>query len=69
LAIRINFLRNLYRACSEDFRHVRTLVFGEHDERQLQDMRGSGAVEADAGGTKSVKSGAAKVSTWITGRS
>jgi hypothetical protein len=35
----------------EDFRHIRALAFGEHDERQLQDMRRSGAVEADAGGT------------------
>ena len=26
-------------------------MFGPHDERQLQDMRRSGAVEADAGGT------------------
>lgn len=35
----------------EDFRTIRALVFGPHDERQLQDMRRSGAVEADAGGT------------------
>ena len=38
-----------------DFRHIRTLVFGPHDERQIQDMRRSGAVEAmrgDAAPTK-----------------
>ena len=38
-----------------DFRHIRTLVFGPDDERQIQDMRRSGAVEAmrgDAAPTK-----------------
>jgi hypothetical protein len=38
-----------------DFRHIRTLVFGAADERQIQDMRRSGAVEAvrgDAAPTK-----------------
>jgi hypothetical protein len=38
-----------------DFRHIRSLVFGPHDERQIQDMRRSGAVEAmrgDAAPTK-----------------
>jgi hypothetical protein len=38
-----------------DFRHIRGLVFGPHDERQIQDMRRSGAVEAvrgDAAPTK-----------------
>jgi hypothetical protein len=34
----------------EDFRHVRTLVFGADETRQLQDLRRSGSVEADAGG-------------------
>jgi len=32
-----------------DFRHIRTLVFGPDDERQIQDMRRSGAVEAMRG--------------------
>ena len=38
-----------------DFRNIRTLVFGPDDERQIQDMRRSGAVEAvrgDAAPTK-----------------
>jgi hypothetical protein len=38
-----------------DFRHIRALVFGPHDQRQIQDMRRSGAVEAmrgDAAPTK-----------------
>jgi hypothetical protein len=38
-----------------DFRHMRALVFGPHDQRQIQDMRRSGAVEAmrgDAAPTK-----------------
>jgi len=38
-----------------DFRCIRALVFGPHDERQIQDMRRSGAVEAmrgDAAPTK-----------------
>jgi hypothetical protein len=38
-----------------DFRHIRRLVFGPNDERQIQDMRRSGAVEAvrgDAAPTK-----------------
>jgi hypothetical protein len=38
-----------------DFRHIRALVFGPGDERQIQDMRRSGAVEAmrgDAAPTK-----------------
>jgi hypothetical protein len=33
-----------------DYRYVRELVFGEDDERQIQDMRRSGHVEGDAGG-------------------
>ena len=32
-----------------DFRHIRTLVFGPDDQRQIQDMRRSGAVEAMRG--------------------
>jgi hypothetical protein len=32
-----------------DFRHIRELVFGPDDERQIQDMRRSGAVEAVRG--------------------
>jgi hypothetical protein len=35
---------------NQDFRAVRALAFGEIEERQLQDMRRSGAVEGDAGG-------------------
>ena len=34
-----------------DFREVRAEVFGKDENRQLADMRRSGAVEADAGGT------------------
>jgi hypothetical protein len=34
-----------------DFREVRGEVFGKDEHRQLADMRRSGAVEADAGGT------------------
>ena len=36
------------RLC-ENFRRIRTLVFGAHDPRQLQDMRRSGAGEANLG--------------------
>jgi hypothetical protein len=32
-----------------DFRYVRALVFGPHDQRQIADMRRSGAVEAVRG--------------------
>jgi hypothetical protein len=35
----------------DDFRIVRASLFGEAEKRQLADMRRSGAVEADAGGT------------------
>src|SRR5262245_41020937 len=34
-----------------DFREIRAVVFGKDEQRQLADMRRSGAVEADAGGT------------------
>jgi hypothetical protein len=34
-----------------DFREIRTGVFGKNEQRQLADMRRSGAVEPDAGGT------------------
>jgi hypothetical protein len=34
-----------------DFREIRNEVFGPNEHRQLADMRRSGAVEADAGGT------------------
>jgi hypothetical protein len=34
-----------------DFREVRAAVLGKEEHRQLADMRRSGAVEADAGGT------------------
>jgi hypothetical protein len=33
-----------------DFREIRKAVFGPEEERQLADMRRSGAVEGDAGG-------------------
>jgi hypothetical protein len=36
----------------DDFRAVRTMVFGKDDDRQLADIRRSGAVEATAGGAK-----------------
>jgi hypothetical protein len=32
-----------------DFREVRAAVFGDNEQRQLADMRRSGAVEGDAG--------------------
>jgi hypothetical protein len=35
----------------QDFATVRTLVFGPDETRQLADMRRSGAVECDAGGS------------------
>ena len=35
---------------NQDFRKVRKLAFGPEEERQLQDMRRSGAVEGDVGG-------------------
>jgi hypothetical protein len=35
----------------KDFALIRTEVFGKSETRQLADMRRSGAVEADAGGT------------------
>jgi hypothetical protein len=38
-----------------DFRHIRALVFGPHDERQIADMRRSGAVEAMRGDTTPAK--------------
>ena len=40
---------------SEDFRYIRTLLFGEDDDRQFADMRRSGAVEATAGGARAEK--------------
>jgi hypothetical protein len=36
----------------DDFRAVRTMVFGKNDNRQLADIRRSGAVEATVGGAK-----------------
>jgi hypothetical protein len=39
----------------DDFRRVRALVFGPEDDRQLQDMRRSGAVEAIRGNVKPAK--------------
>jgi hypothetical protein len=38
------------RRLQRDFATVRALAFGQHEQRQLADMRRSGAVEGDAGG-------------------
>ena len=46
-----------------DFRQVRTLIFGPHDERQIQDMRRSGAVEAVRGDAKPTKLSAKMANT------
>jgi hypothetical protein len=46
-----------------DFRHVRALVFGPDDERQIQDMRRSGAVEATRGGAAPTKLSAKMANT------
>jgi len=51
-----------------DFRHIRALVFGPDDERQiqdmrLQDMRRSGAVEATRGGAAPTKLSAKMANT------
>jgi len=46
-----------------DFRHVRTLVFGPADERQIQDMRRSGAVEAVRGNAAPTKLSAKMANT------
>lgn len=40
---------------AEDFREVRTLLFGEHEKRQMLDFRRSGAVEAIAGDAEPAK--------------
>lgn len=49
---------------AEDFREIRTLVFGKDEKRRLMDMRRTGAVEANAGGA-SVESIAAKMGNSI----
>jgi hypothetical protein len=49
-----------------DFRYIRALVFGPHDERQIQDMRRSGAVEAVHGDTKPIKLSAKMANTIAT---
>jgi hypothetical protein len=46
-----------------DFRHVRALVLGPDDERQIQDMRRSGAVEATRGGAAPTKLSAKMANT------
>jgi hypothetical protein len=46
-----------------DFRYIRTLAFGPHDERQIQDMRRSGAVEAVRGDAKPTKLSAKMANT------
>lgn len=48
----------------QDFRKVRTAVFGKDEHRQLADMRRSGFVEGDAGGA-SAKDGANKGANTI----
>ena len=47
----------------DDFRVIRTLVFGPDDARQLQDMRRSGAVEAVRGNVKPAKLSAKMANT------
>jgi hypothetical protein len=49
---------------AEDFREVRTLVFGKGEKRQLMDMRRTGSVESNAGGA-SVESISAKLGNSI----
>ena len=46
-----------------DFRHIRALVFGPHDQRQIQDMRRSGAVEAMRGDASPTKLSAKMANT------
>jgi hypothetical protein len=46
-----------------DFRHIRGLVFGPDDERQIQDMRRSGAVEAMRGDAPPTKLSATMANT------
>ena len=46
-----------------DFRHIRTLVFGPDDQRQIQDMRRSGAVEAMRGDAAPAKLSAKMANT------
>jgi hypothetical protein len=46
-----------------DFRHIRALVFGPHDQRQIQDMRRSGAVEAVRGDAAPAKLSAKMANT------
>jgi hypothetical protein len=46
-----------------DFRHIRALVFGLHDQRQIQDMRRSGAVEAMRGDASPTKLSAKMANT------
>jgi hypothetical protein len=46
-----------------DFRYIRALVFGPDDERQIQDMRRSGAVEAVRGDAKPTKLSAKMANT------
>jgi hypothetical protein len=46
-----------------DFRRVRALLFGPDDERQIQDMRRSGAVEAMRGDAKPIKLSAKMANT------
>jgi hypothetical protein len=46
-----------------DFRYIRALVFGRDDQRQIQDMRRSGAVEAVRGDAKLTKLSAKMANT------
>jgi len=46
-----------------DYRYIRMLVFGPDDERQIQDMRRSGAVEAVRGDAKPTKLSAKMANT------
>jgi hypothetical protein len=49
-----------------DFRHLRALACGPQDERQIQDMRRSGAVEAVRGDAKLTKLSAKMANTIST---
>jgi len=49
-----------------DFRHIRALVFGPDDHRQIQDMRRSGAIEASRGKVAPIELSAKMANTLST---
>jgi hypothetical protein len=49
-----------------DFRYIRSLVFGPDDDRQIQDMRRSGAVEASRGKAAPIELSAKMANTLST---